>query len=138
MKRRQFLVSGGRLSLTATALAWGASISPVAAAELASISPRALHQRIAAGEPPAILDVRSQWEFDSGHIPGAIHIHIEELPGRVAELSELRHKELVVHCEAGPRAARATRVLNHHGFQRLVELEGHMGAWRRAGLPTVR
>lgn len=138
MNRRQFLIIGGRLSAAVPMLVSTAGIAPAAAAEWASITPQALQQRIAAEQPPAVLDVRSQREFDSGHIPGAIHIHIAELPGRMAELAGYKNRELVVHCEAGPRAGMARRLLAQAGFQHLVELEGHMGAWRRAGLPTER
>ncbi|MDX1514992.1 MAG: rhodanese-like domain-containing protein [Gammaproteobacteria bacterium] len=103
-----------------------------------SVSPQSLHQRITRGDAPVILDVRSRQEFASGHIPGAINLPVTELRQRVGELSAYKNAELVVHCEVGPRAGMASRILEVNGFSGLVELEGHMRGWRNAGLPTER
>jgi rhodanese-related sulfurtransferase len=98
-----------------------------------TISPTELLARIDRGEAPAILDVRSAWEFRKGHVPGAVHVpfwtigaHLDDIPAKPGD-------ELVVYCGHGPRAWRAGRVLQRHGFTRLVYLQGHMHGWRQAG-----
>jgi len=140
MNRRRFHLTGlrGFVALM-TVIVLPVPVAPLAlAVESTSTTPQALNQRVTAGQAPAILDVRSKEEFAAGHIPGAINLPITELTGRVDELAAYKDKEVVVHCEAGPRAGMATRFLRRNGFSNLVELEGHMRAWRNAGLPTAR
>ena len=138
MNRRRFNYSGfrGLTALIAASLLF-AGLSALAA-DWPSTTPQALNQRIAAGHAPVVLDVRSREEFASGHIPGAVNVPVAELARRVGELAPYRGKEVVVHCEAGPRADMASRFLGRQGFSKLVELEGHMQAWRSAGLPMER
>lgn len=102
------------------------------------IAARTLLARIAAGEAPVILDVRSAREFADGHVPGAVHVpfwavgkHIEAIPAE-------KDEELVVYCGHGPRAMIAGRTLHRRGFTHLVFLDGHFSKWRHAGLREER
>jgi rhodanese-related sulfurtransferase len=88
--------------------------------------------------PPAILDVRSRSEFARGHVPGAIHIPFWLLPARIADLSTLRERPIVVYCGHGPRAWFAQALLRSRGYRNVALLDGHMAAWRRAGLREER
>jgi rhodanese-related sulfurtransferase len=78
-----------------------------------------------------LLDVREPAEWRAGHAPGARHIPLGELEGRLGELP--RDQTLVVVCRSGGRSARATSVLTRSGFQAL-NLNGGMGAWASVGL----
>jgi rhodanese-related sulfurtransferase len=100
------------------------------------ISPQALNLLIESNQAPVILDVRSEEEFRAGHIPGAINLPVTQMPGRIDDLAAYKDREIVVHCEVGPRAGMASWMLRRSGFEDLVELKGHMQAWRIAGLPT--
>ena len=91
---------------------------------------------IAANEAPLILDVRTPEEFARGHVPGARNIAIDELALRIDEISDHRADEVVVYCERGPRALRASGLLADAGFASVRHLEGDMSGWRAAGLPT--
>ena len=44
---------------------------------------------------PRVLDVRTEAEFAAGHVPGALNIPLDELPGRLAELNAA--KPMVVY-----------------------------------------
>ena len=95
-------------------------------------------ERLKAGEAPLLVDVRTPGEYQGGHVPGAINIPLQELQRRMHELSDYRDTELVLYCESGVRAGHANRFLEAQGFTELRDLEGHMGAWRGAGLPAER
>ncbi len=62
-----------------------------------------------------ILDVRDPAEYQSGHIPGAINLPLNELRGRLTELP--KDKEIWVYCRVGQRSYYANRVLSQKGFK---------------------
>jgi rhodanese-related sulfurtransferase len=101
-----------------------------------TIAPAALAQRIAAGDAPVVLDVRTPEEYAAGHIPGAVNIPHDQLRDRVAELGADPGAEIVVHCQSGRRASMAEDVLHGAGFTNVVDLEGHMAAWKEGGHPV--
>lgn len=101
----------------------------------ATITPDALAQRIEAGDPPLILDVRSEAEFAAGHIPGAINIPHDQVAERLGELPSDPGTEIVVHCQSGKRAALAEDVLGKAGYENVRDLEGHWAGWSAAQRP---
>jgi phage shock protein E len=101
----------------------------------ASISNAELAQEIAGGHAPLILDVRTEEEFRSGHIPGAHNVPIDQLPAQLSSLGIAKSDEVVVHCERGARAAKAEQLLEASGYSHVVDLQGHMKGWRESGLP---
>ena len=81
-----------------------------------------------------ILDVRSQREYEQGHVPKAIHMDYQTISTHVEELEPHRRKDLIVYCAHGMRARMAIGVLQRAGFTRIYHLEGDMVEWNRAGL----
>jgi NADPH-dependent 2,4-dienoyl-CoA reductase/sulfur reductase-like enzyme/rhodanese-related sulfurtransferase len=75
-----------------------------------------------------ILDVRTQAEFDRGHIPGAILAPVDELRDR---LDELEGDEYVVHCAVGQRAHTAIQILKSRGIK-ARNLSGGYTTWKFA------
>lgn len=102
-----------------------------------SVSGDDLLAAIEAGTAPTILDVRSRSEYDTGHLPGAIHLPFYATWTRAAEIPAAKDDEVVVYCEHGPRAGLARLGLTSSGFQGVRSLEGHMAAWRSDGRPIV-
>ena len=91
---------------------------------------------VSAAEVPAdaaVLDVREPDEWAVGHIEGALHVPLTEVPSRLEALPE---SEVVVVCRNGGRSARAVVWLNRNGFE-AVNLDGGMAAWAEAGRPMV-
>jgi rhodanese-related sulfurtransferase len=82
-----------------------------------------------------VLDVREPHEWADGHIEGAVHIPMGELPARIGELDP-QARTLVV-CHVGGRSARATAWLHQQGHD-VANLAGGMDAWEGAQRPTVR
>ena len=81
-----------------------------------------------------VLDVREQHEWDAGHIEGARHVPLGDVPARVGELDPTV-RTLVV-CHVGGRSARAGAWLAQQGYD-VVNLAGGMDAWQGAGRPVV-
>ena len=69
-----------------------------------------------------LVDVRTDPERATGYLPGSVHIPIDELRDRLAELD--RSRDTVVYCQAGQRAYFATRILRQSGFERVRNLTG--------------
>jgi len=101
------------------------------------MQPTELADKIAHGQPPAVVDVRTSYEFRAGHIPGAIHAPIWKILLKLASLPYDKNAELVVLCELGPRAVMGKVLLGLLGYRHVTLLAGHMAAWRRLGLPMV-
>lgn len=100
------------------------------------IAPDALAERLASGDAPVVLDVRSQGEYDAGHIPGALWIPHDQVASRLSELPDDKDTEIVVHCQSGKRAAVAEEVLREAGYTRVRDLEGHWKQWKEGGYPS--
>jgi len=96
-----------------------------------------LLEQIEASSAPLILDVRSAWEFERGHLPGAVHVPFYGVLSQAESLpsAEKSMQSVVVYCELGPRAWLARAQLWFTGAQRVRYLKGHMRAWRRDRLP---
>jgi rhodanese-related sulfurtransferase len=77
-----------------------------------------------------ILDVREPSEFAICRIPGATLIPLGELPRRLAEVpAGPGTPDIVVHCKAGTRSAKAVRLLREAGYSRATNLTGGILAW---------
>ncbi|WP_125613746.1 rhodanese-like domain-containing protein [Specibacter cremeus] len=86
------------------------------------------------GTDALILDVREDYEWEAGHIDGALHIPLEQLPGRLDDLDP--DVDVNVICRTGGRSFRATTWLTENGYC-AFNVVGGMGAWFEAGKPMV-
>jgi rhodanese-related sulfurtransferase len=73
-----------------------------------------------------LVDVRSEGEFRTGHIDGAVNVPVGEIGSRLAELGP-RERPIVVYCRSGSRSARARATLEQAGYQ-VYDL-GAMSRW---------
>lgn len=81
--------------------------------------------------PPVLLDVRTAKEVAAGHLPGALHIPIDDLRARLAEVPKGRR--VLVHCRSGFRAHLAVRTLLAEGFTDVANITG---GWVSLALAT--
>lgn len=77
-----------------------------------------------------ILDVRTEHEWNAGHIPGARHVPLVELAAAAEELG--KDAPFLVICRGGNRSAFAAEGLRSAGFQARA-VAGGMVAWEEAG-----
>ena len=80
-----------------------------------------------------VLDVREDVEWRHGHIEGATHIPLAQIPARLDEVSD---EQTLVVCKVGGRSAQAVAYLQAKG-RNVVNLEGGMVDWSAAGRPMV-
>ncbi|MGO3153229.1 MAG: rhodanese-like domain-containing protein [Galactobacter sp.] len=81
-----------------------------------------------------VLDVREDYEFEAGHVPGATHIPMAELPERFEELDP--DEDVYVICRTGGRSAQASLWLTAQGYT-AINVAGGSGAWIDAGKEIV-
>lgn len=85
-----------------------------------------------------LLDVRTQAEYDSGHILDAKHVPQEQVAQAAETYKRFKDKVVVLCCESGARSGAAARVLRAQGFTKVVNLAGGLGSWRAESLPLVK
>lgn len=122
--------SSSSQSTQGTATAGAHDGSPEGGAGISAIE---LIARLDGGETLHILDVRSEGEFSSGHVPGAVNVPFTQVSGRIQDVPGSAAEELIVYCGHGPRAYMAAAALRSAGRQRIVYLTGHFSGWQSAG-----
>jgi rhodanese-related sulfurtransferase len=90
------------------------------------IAPSVLQARLAASDPPLVLDVREAWERDIARLSGTVDIPMNEVPGRLADLP--KEREIVVMCRSGGRSLKVAQYLDRLGY-RVANLTGGILAW---------
>ncbi len=96
------------------------------------------HERITGGELTTmmkaksglvIVDVREEWRYSKGHIPGAINIPYDNAHGRI--LKELPPKDSIVFvCHGGPMGDELAAILTKNNYMSVYNLKGGMHRWR--------
>ena len=85
--------------------------------------------------PPHIIDVREQWEWDIAHLEGSELIPLSSLPAQVHALDTARTYALL--CHHGMRSEMAAHWLAQQGFTRLINIDGGIDAWARDVSPGM-
>ena len=100
-----------------------------------SIQPTEICGHIAKHPEIILLDVRTREEFegkadDYGTLKNAINIPIQELESRIAEINDMKEKEIIVYCSHSKRSPRASYFLTQHGFKNVTNMEGGMSTMK--------
>jgi len=108
---------------------WGASqghLQTIPTLTLADVTAQIRADRV------TVLDVRGEGEWESGHVPGSLNVPVGSLELRAGEIS--RDRPIIVHCQAGARAAIAASLLRAWGFGDVRLFPGGFAEWRAAWL----
>jgi rhodanese-related sulfurtransferase len=105
-----------------------------------TITPGELDERIRAGHPVELIDVRTAAEYREVHVPFAKLVALPELqPQALMRARAGRENEpLYLICRSGSRGAQACAQFRAAGYDRVVNVAGGTLAWEQAGLPVVR
>ncbi len=99
------------------------------------LSVHELKRRLDRGEDLLVLDVRSEDEWQEGHIENAQHIYVGYLPEKLKEVPADR--PIAVICSVGNRTSIAASVLLRAGYTDVFNLIGGMTAWTASGFPVT-
>jgi hydroxyacylglutathione hydrolase len=81
-----------------------------------------------------VLDVREVSEWESGHIPGAVHMPYHDIEAMPEGID--RAAPVAVICASGQRAAVGASLLARHGADEVIHVvDGGVGSWGRQGWP---
>ena len=100
-------------------------IPQMTAAELAAT--------LAATSMNYLIDVRSEEEFASGHLPGSIHVPGGQAVQRADDFVAVRNAQIVFISNEGARAVMAAYWYKEMGFTNIAVLQGGARAWMEAG-----
>jgi rhodanese-related sulfurtransferase len=79
-----------------------------------------------------LVDVRADHEWETGHLPGAVHIPLADLPAHLDEID--KDRPVIFYCRGGNRSSMATAALVEAGYDAAKLSEGAVG-WEEEGLP---
>jgi hydroxyacylglutathione hydrolase len=110
--------------------AWRSSGRDVSSFETVDVEDMA--QWVLSAEPMTVVDVRDEHEWVAGHVPGAVHMYVPDVPHRADEIP--REAPVAVHCASGYRAGIAASLLEQAGLTRIIHVNGEYSDWDRLHL----
>ena len=103
--------------------------------EVPVIEPKALHQKLAAGDSVVLLDTRKKSEYKVSHLKNAIWVGYDNFrESKVANIP--KDQTIVTYCTVGYRSEKIGAYLEEQGFQNVYNLYGSIIGWVNAGLPV--
>lgn len=75
-------------------------------------------------EEAIILDVREADEYESGHIPNAIQLSVNELEAKAIEVLSDKQQVILIYCRSGNRSAQASKILNKLNYEQVYDFGG--------------
>jgi rhodanese-related sulfurtransferase len=115
---------------------WEETYTQLMPVKWGGMSPQEVSALQLTGAPFFLLDVRTEAEFTSERIAGAVNIPLDQLPQRLSLLPEDRETIVVVYCKVGQRGALGFSMIRQFGYVNVKNLVGGLNAWVAAGLPT--
>ena len=111
---------------------------PLTSGDIKDIEPVELNDLLihGNGNRPVVVDVREPWEYQQGHIPGAVLMPLGQLSMRLGELD--LDKPVAVICATGNRSQSASALLGQKGFKTIYNVLGGTTQWARSGLELER
>jgi rhodanese-related sulfurtransferase len=93
-------------------------------------------ERLSSTDPPRLIDVREDHEWEAGHAASAQHLSKGIIERDIETQVPDKHTELILYCGGGYRSALAADALQHMGYTNVHSLSGGWKAWQESGAPT--
>ena len=87
--------------------------------------------------PCALIDLRSEDDFTSGHIANAQNIPYESIEKSVETFKKYSNKHLILYCQKGIRSEKALSLLQKIGMENVYSIEGGLDQWIKGQLPLA-
>ncbi len=100
-----------------------------------NISPDDYYAKIEGKNKSTLVDVRTESEYKQGHIKGSILIPLDVLGEKIEEVIPDKSQEIFVNCHSGSRSTQAVHILEDMGYTNVINLQGGILGWERAGYP---
>ena len=114
--------------------AWRASGREVTSFETVDVEDLAAW--VLSAVPMTVIDARDEHEWVAGHVPGAVHMYVPDIPHHAGEIP--REAPVAVHCASGYRAGIAASLLEQAGHGRIIHVNGEYSDWDRLHLAQTR
>lgn len=88
------------------------------------ISPKEANALMNANKNTIVLDVRTEAEYEEGHIDGSILIPDYELKEKAEEILTDKAATILIYCRSGRRSASAARILQELGYTAIYDFGG--------------
>jgi len=89
-------------------------------------------------ENGVVVDIRSQADFNKGHIHGAINIPLAKIKDSVTDLEKYKSTPIIMVCASGISVIGACSTLQKSGMEKVFKLTGGMNSWVGDNLPVVK
>jgi rhodanese-related sulfurtransferase len=100
----------------------------------ANVTPEEAYEMISQQEV-TVLDVRTEEEYDSGHIANAVLVPLSKLESQLGGQNKFQH--ILVYCDSDSCSVEAAGILIAHGFTHVYTLTGGLTEWQAQGFPTI-
>lgn len=87
---------------------------------------------------PLVIDVRTQGEWDSGHLEGAVLIPLQRIENGYTSVAADKKTKIHLYCRTGRRTAIAAGILKKAGYENIVDLKGMDNAAKVLQRPIVK
>ena len=94
---------------------------------ISDVAPKDLAERIERGDDLQLIDVREEWEWKLGNIPGARLMPLSRFAEEADSLD--RDREVILYCKVGARSQRAAEYLADLGYSKVGNLSGGILRW---------
>ena len=89
-------------------------------------------------EDAELIDIRSQKEFENGHIINAKNFSLQELPEKLNKFRKNNNKGIIFYCSNGSVSLKEAQKLVKQGEEMIYCLRGGITSWTNANLPLTK
>lgn len=87
---------------------------------------------------PVVIDVRTEQEWQTGHLEGAILIPHDRIGEKIEKAVPDKNTPLILYCRSGKRTGIAADALGKMGYKKIINLKSVENASRELGRPIVK
>jgi phage shock protein E len=86
----------------------------------------------AVSQGAVIIDLRTAYEYDQGHIPGSLNIPVDRIKANIERIKSFR-KPVILCCSTGNHCWEASDILRNAGVEQVINGGSWQSLWRKVG-----